>query len=406
MTKYTYLATDKKGNSLTGTVEARDRTGAIASLSKQGIQPISIKEPTTQFKFLKQFGGKGRIKSDQMVMFTRQLSAMISAGVPLARALSSLADHTDSPALRTVCAGLVKDVQSGTSFSEALEKYPTSFDTIFVNMVKAGEEAGILDSILKRLALQQEKSGSMRKKIKSAMAYPVVLMIITVIAFFGMMIFIIPQIGSIVTNLGGPNAKLPGLTLAMLAISHAIITYWYIIFPVLFGGTYLLIRYLKTDKGRRVFQRLILKIPKIKTVIIKVAISRFTRTFSALMGAGVSVLDSLEVTSRAVGNVVYEDALIKASEQVRNGKQLSSVLEENPLFPSIVTQMLIVGEETGQTDQVLVKVADFYDEEVDAAISGLSAIIEPVMIVIMGTVVGLIAASVMMPIAGMANQIQ
>jgi len=273
-------------------------------------------------------------------------------------------------------------------------------------MVRAGETAGILDEILKRLAYQQEKSSAIRKKIKSAMAYPTVLIVITVLAFFGLMLFVIPQIGKILTDLGGADAKLPGITLFMLGVSHIITSYWYIIFPLLIGGIYLIIRYIGTRKGRRVFDGLLLKIPGVKNIVKKIAIARFARTFSALMGAGVAVLECLDVTSRAVGNILYEEALQQAAREVKNGKALSAVIEENPLFPAIVGQMLSVGEETGQTDTVLIKVADFYEEEVDLAIESISSIIEPTMIVIMGSMVGLIAASVMTPIAQLSQNIK
>jgi type IV pilus assembly protein PilC len=273
-------------------------------------------------------------------------------------------------------------------------------------MVRAGESAGILDDILKRLATQQEKNASIRKKIKSAMTYPMVLVFITVGAFFGLMLFVIPQIGKILKDLGGPDAKLPELTQLMLAISDFIINYWYLVFPVLIGGIIFLIRFIKTPRGRALFHYFILRVPLVNPIIRKVSIARFTRTFSALMGAGVAVLEAISVTSHAVGNVVYEKALLDAAEEVKNGKQLSAVIEKDELFPPIVAQMLSVGEETGQTDTVLVKVADFYEEEVDVAIDGISAIIEPVMIVLMGSMVGLIAASVMGPIASLSQNIK
>ena len=408
MPSYLYTATNSQGKIVTGSFEALDRTAAVVALSKQNLSPISLKEGTakkTSFGFL-DFLGSNRVKNDDLVMFTRQLSAMVSAGVPLLRALSSQHDHTDSAALKTVTAGIVKDVEGGATLADALAKYPNTFNDVYVNMVRAGEAAGILDEILKRIAIQQEKNASMRKKIKSAMAYPIVLMVITVLAFFGLMIFVIPQIGKILKDLGGPEAKLPALTQAMLDISDFLIRNGLFLIPVAIGGVVLLMRYLKTPRGRSLFHHFVLKVPAINPIIRKVAVARFARTFSALMGAGVAVLEALNVTARAVGNVVYEQALVEAAEQVKNGKTLSSVIEKNDLFPPIVAQMLAVGEETGQTDTVLVKVADFYEEEVDVAIDGISSIIEPVMILIMGSMVGLIAASVMGPIAGLAQNIK
>lgn len=409
MSQFLYVASTADGKTSTGSLESSDRAAALAALTKQGMKPISLKESSSgaiknSFSFLDFLGGN-RVKSDDLVMFTRQLSAMVSAGVPLLRALSSLHDHSQSKALKKVTAGIVKDVESGATLADSLAKYPNTFNDVYVNMVRAGEAAGILDDILKRLAMQQEKNASMRKKIKSAMTYPMVLVFITIVAFFGLMIFVIPQIGKIIKDLGGPDAELPMLTKIMLGISDFLIHFWFIIIPLIVGGIILLLRFIKTPKGKRLFHRLILKIPAINSIIQKVAVARFARTFSALMGAGVAVLEALNVTAHAVGNVVYEEALVAASEEVKNGRNLSSIIEKNPMFPPIVAQMLAVGEETGQTDTVLVKVADFYEEEVDTAIDGISSIIEPVMILGMGAMVGLIAASVMGPIAGLSQQI-
>jgi len=408
MPKYLYIATNSQNKSITGSLEANDKAAAMTALSKQGLRPISLKESTDAKRgfSLDDLLGGSKVKSDDLVMFTRQLSAMVGAGVPLLRALSSLEDHTESKALKKILTGVTNDIQGGASLADSLGKYPNTFSDVYVNMVRAGEAAGILDEILKRLAMQQEKNATIRKKVRSAMTYPTVLVVITIIAFFGLMLFVIPQIGKILTDLGGPDAKLPPLTVAMLAISGFFTSYWFIVVPAIIGGIFLLLRYIKTPRGKSQFHHIVLKIPGIKTIIMKVAVARFARTFSALMGAGVAVLEALNVTSRAVGNVVYEKALNDAAEAVKNGDTLSSVIEKNDLFPPIVSQMLAVGEETGQTDTVLVKVADFYEEEVDVAIDGLSAIIEPVMIVIMGSMVGLIAASVMGPIAGLAQNIK
>lgn len=409
MTKFSYVATNTSRQSVTGTTEQADRAGVIEALKKQSLRPISIKEiapvAATGLSFGRFFNST-KIKTDHLVMFTRQLSAMTGAGVPLIRALTSLADHSESPTLKPILRSVIKDVEAGATLGDALAKHPTAFNDVYVNMVRAGEAAGILDDILKRLALQQEKSATIRKKIKSAMAYPTVLIVITVVAFFGLMLFVIPQIGKILTDLGGPDAELPGITQFMLGVSAIITGYWFILFPFIGGVIYAVLRYIKTPQGKERFHHLILKIPGVKTIVMKVAIARFARTFSALMGAGVAVLECLSVTARSLGNVVYEKAITDAAVEVKNGKPLSVVIGENPLFPAIVAQMLSVGEETGQTDTVLVKVADFYEEEVDVAIEGLSSIIEPTMIVIMGSMVGLIAASVMSPIAGLAQNIK
>lgn len=409
MPHFSYIAADAQNNTIKGKTDLPDRASVITALTKQGLQPISIrrlKEKKTSIDFDHLFEST-KVKQDHLVAFTRQLSAMVGAGVPLLRSLTSIQKHSEDKALQKILVSVVKDVEGGMPLGDALGKHPDTFNDIYVNMVRAGESAGILDDILKRLAAQLEKSAAIRKKIRSAMAYPMVLMGITVLAFFGLMLFVVPQIGKILTDLGGPDAKLPGITLFMLGLSHVIVGYWFIIFPVIIGIIASTIFYIKkSPKGRRRFDSFILKIPGINTIIKKVSVARFARTFSALMGAGVAVLEALDVTSRAIGNVLYEETLTQAGVQVKNGRLLSATLENNELFPSIVAQMLAVGEETGQTDTVLLKVADFYEEEVDLAIEGISAIIEPVMIVIMGSMVGVIAASVMLPISQLSQNIK
>lgn len=406
MAKYSYVATSDKNKTTKGEMEAPDEASVIAALGKQNLRALSVgiakKQSSLSFNKLL---NSNRVKPDDLVIFTRQLAAMVSAGVPLLRSLSSLETHSESPALKNVLVNVIRDVEGGASLGDALAKHPNVFTDVYVNMVRAGETAGILDDILKRLAIQQEKSASIRKKIKSAMAYPMVLMVITIVAFFGLMLFVIPQIGSILTSLGGEDAELPLITQIMLGISSFFVSFWFIILPVFAAAVYILLRYLKTTSGKHTYHHVVLKVPAINTIVRKVVVARFARTFSALTGAGVSVLESLDVTAHALGNIVYEQSLIEATNKVKNGEPLSRVLESGGLFPPIVSQMLAVGEETGQTETVLDKVADFYEEEVDTAINGLSAIIEPVMIVIMGSAVGLIAASVMGPIASIAQNI-
>lgn len=404
MASFQYSAQSPEGKAVSGTVGATTREAALAAIVKQGLKPITISQAKKSAGFSLSFGGK--VKSSDLVIFTRQLSTMVSAGVPLMRSLNTLAQQSDNTKLRSVLEAVVKDVQSGMQLGEALGKHPKVFSDVYVNMVKAGEAGGILDDILKRLATQQEKNDSMRKKVKSAMTYPTILMVITVGAFFGLMFFVIPQIGKILTDLGGPDAKLPPLTLGMLALSDFIKTRWYLILgggaALFFGIKY----YIGTPAGHTQFHRSVIKVPAVGPIIRKVAVARFARTFASLIGAGVNVVEALRVTGDAIGNAAYRDALIQGSDDIKSGMQLSASLEKGKLFPGIVPQMLAVGEETGQTDQILLKVADFYEEEVDAAIDGISSIIEPVMIVIMGGMVGLIAASVMGPIASLSQNIQ
>lgn len=409
MPRFAYLASDSKNNAVKGKTDLPDRASVIAALSKQGLRPISIKKLKDKKTSvdLNHLFESNKVKNDQLVSFTRQLSAMVSAGVPLLRSLTSIQKHAEDKVLQKILGSIVKDIEAGSTMGDALAKHPDTFNDIYVNMVRAGEAAGILDDILKRLAGQLEKSAAIRKKIKSAMAYPMVLLGITVVAFFGLMLFVVPQIGKIIQDLGGPDAQLPFITLMMLGISSFIVSYWYILVPIIGGIVFSIVMYIrKSPKGRRNFDSLILKLPAINVIIRKISVARFARTFSALMGAGVAVLEALDVTSRAVGNVIYEETLKQAAIEVKNGKSLSAVLENTPLFPPIVSQMLAVGEETGQTDNVLLKVADFYEEEVDLAIESISSIIEPAMIVVMGAMVGLIAASVMLPISQLSSNIK
>lgn len=411
MARFTYKATNSAGKTVKGSLEAVDRNAALNSLYKQQLKPLLLKVDASKAgtggrSMNNLLGGPGKVKSDALVIFTRQLSTMVSAGVPLLRALSTLQTQSESKALQTIMGEVVKDVQGGMALGDAFDKHPRVFSDVYVNMVRAGEAAGILDDILKRIASQQERNASIRKKVKGAMTYPMVLVGITIASFFVLMLFVVPRIGGIIKDLGGPDAELPAMTQAMLAISDFLQAYWYFVFGGLFVAFILLQRYLRTPTGKAQFHALILKVPAVGTIVKKVAVARFARTFASLMGAGVSVLEALRVTGHAIGNVSYEKALEEAAKEVQNGKQLSQCLSGNPLFPAIVPQMLSVGEETGQTDVVLVKVADFYEEEVNTAIDGISGIIEPVMIVLMGGMVGIIAISVLGPISSISQNIQ
>lgn len=407
MPTYQYIATSEDGNkTVKGTIEASDEAAVMAALAKQKKRPLSVTSGSGKSKSSFSLFSAGKVKSDDLVIFTRQLSSMVGAGVPLLRSLHSLEQHSESAGLKAILVTVIQDIEGGSTFGDALAKHPGTFSDVYVNMVRAGETAGILDDILKRLALQQEKNATIRKKVKSAMTYPIVLLVITVLAFFGLMLFVIPQIGTILKDLGGPDAELPLLTQIMLGASAFVLQWWFVILPLLGGAIFMLLRYIKTPAGKKQFHRFVLRVPAVNSVIRKVIIARFSRTFSALAGAGVSIIETMTVTAHALGNATYEESLLAAVDKVKNGQQLSQVLEEDGLYPAIVCQMLAVGEETGQTDTVLIKVADFYEEEVDAAISSLSSIIEPVMIVIMGGAVGLIAASVMGPIASLSQNIK
>lgn len=402
MADFAYSAINVKGEHINGTLSAASREEALTELRNQGHKPLSI-TPQTKSKNFNITQPKVKLKD--LVIFTRELSTMVSAGVPLPRGLETLHSQMENKYFQQVIASVNHDVESGAPLADAMAKFPRVFSDVYVNMVRAGEAGGILDDILKRLAGQVEKDSSIRKKIRSAMAYPVVIMCVTVIAFFGIMLFIIPKIGKIFKDLGGPNAQLPVYTRAMLSISNFMVHNFIFILVGMAALIFGFRHYIHTENGRFKWHGLLLRMPIVGNIVTKIAIARFSRTFSSLMGAGVSVLDALEVTGRAVGNKVIQKELVAVAAEVKNGQPLGKQLLNAKFFPPIVGQMMSVGEETGKIDEVLVKVADFYEEEVDAVIDGLASIIEPVMIIVLGSVVGLIAASVMGPIASLSKNI-
>lgn len=402
MPQFSYITLGADGHQSNGLVSATSREVAIANLRQQGVKPISVREVKAKKTAL---SFKNKVKIKDLVVFSRELSTMISAGVPLPRGLETLSQQAENKYFGSIIASINHDIESGLPLADAMAKFPRVFSEVYVNMVRAGETGGILDDIMKRLAMQVEKDASIRHKIRGAMAYPVVILTVTIIAFFGIMLFIIPKIGKIIKDLGGPHAELPVYTRAMLSISNFMQHNF--IFILILGGVsfWLFRRYIRTDKGKFWWHSLLLRAPILGKVLTKIAVARFARTFSSLMGAGVSVLDSLEVTGKAVGNKVIQKELEDIARSVKNGQPLGKQLLESPHFPPIVGQMMSVGEETGKIDEILVKVADFYEEEVDTVIDSLASIIEPVMIVLLGGIVGIIAASVMGPIAGLSKQI-
>ncbi len=403
MPHFTYTALNSSGKTIKGTIDSANEEAAKAHLTKQGFRPLLIKGSERRENPLKNLLG-GKVKTRDMVIFTRQLATMIDAGVPLVRALATLQNQTESTVFKTHLQEISRDIEGGTQFADALEKHSAIFSPIYVNMVRAGEAGGILDDILKKLALQQEKDAKIKQKFKSAMTYPTILLTITGVVFIGLMTLVVPRIGKIVSDLAN-GAALPPLTRGMLAVSQVMTKYWYVIIASIVLGGYFLNRYIKTPAGRRKKDSLMMKIPVLNAVITKVAVARFSRIFASMMGSGVSVIESLNITAKAIGNSILEDELNAASKAVANGSQVSEPLGQSKVFPPIVSQMLAVGEETGKIDEVLVKVAEFYEEEVDATVESLSSILEPIMIVIMGTMVALIAAAVIGPISNLSNQV-
>lgn len=402
--QFLYTATDKSGKTVHGRMEAVNQDTALKNLHSQNLRPLIVKSVKSN-KFNFSFNTNKKVKTKDLVVFTRQLSTMVSAGVPLNRSLATLQTQAENKYFKTVIGDIGKEVQSGNPLGNSLGKFPNIFSDVYVNMVIAGESGGILDEILKRLASQVEQEASMKKKIKSAMMYPTVIFSVTVVAFFAIMLFIIPKIAKILNDLAGPDAQLPLLTRVMLSISDFLQSYAVFIIVIIFIALWYLRRYIKTDKGKLKWHGLLLKIPYVKILITKVAVARFSRTFAALMSAGVNVLEALQVTGGAMGNVVIENELKQAAQDVKNGKPLSEPLTSSLYFPPIVGQMIAVGEETGQIDKILVKVADFYEEDVTLQIETISSFIEPFMIIFLGSAVGLIAASVMGPIANLSKNI-
>ncbi|MFT4532135.1 MAG: type IV pilus assembly protein PilC [Candidatus Saccharimonadales bacterium] len=404
MAQFSYKALDSEGKHKAGSIEAASVSAARSALLRLQLKPISIIKAGLKGTDIMAFLNKGgRVKPKDIVVFTRQLATMINAGVPLVRSLVTMQAQTENPVFKKQLVNISKDVESGTAFADSLEKYKGTFSPIYINMIRAGEAGGILDDILKKLALQQEKDAAIRGKFKSAMTYPAVLITITVFVFISLMTFVVPKVGTIVGDL--TDGELPALTKAMLGISDVLINFWFIHLGVFVFTTVFLSKFLRTTKGRATRDKLLLRIPAIRPLVVKMAVARFSRIFASLMSAGVNVIESIEITSRAIGNAVIEKELKQAAKDVANGQQLSDPLSKSKVFPPIVGQMLAIGEETGQTDTILLKVADFYEEEVDSAVEGLSSILEPILIVVMGTMVGLIAISVIGPISSLSQNI-
>lgn len=404
MAQFTYKALDSKGQHKNGTIEAANENAARSALSRLGLKPISVSKGGKNGGDIMSFLNKGgKVKSKDLVIFTRQLATMINAGVPLVRSLATMQSQTENPTFKKQLINISKDVESGTAFADSIEKYKGTFSPIYINMIRAGEAGGILDDILTKLAIQQEKDAAIRGKFKSAMTYPTVLIGITVLVFIALMTFVVPKIGTIIADLS--DGELPAITKGMLAISDFMIDYWFIHIGVVTGLSIFMVRFLRTQKGREARDTLLLRLPAIRTLVIKLSVARFSRIFASLMSAGVNVIESIEVTSKAIGNTVLEKELMEAAKDVANGQQLSEPLSKSKYFPLIVSQMMAIGEETGQTDTVLLKVADFYEEEVDAAVDGLSSILEPILIVVMGGMVGIIAISVIGPISSLSSDI-
>ncbi len=335
-----------------------------------------------------------------IVIFTRQFSTMINSGLPLVQALDILATQSENPALKDVTRQVVFDVESGNTVADALRKHPKAFTELYVNMVAAGEAGGILDTILMRLAVFMEKNDALVRKVKGAMIYPGVIMSVAAIAITVLLIFVIPTFQSMFES---AHIALPLPTRIVIGLSHALKTYWWVVLGGAVGGVFMLRRYYATPSGKLAIDRLMLKAPVLGDVLRKSAVSRFTRTLGTLISSGVSILDGLEITAKTSGNRVIQDAIMESRASIAGGETIAAPLKKSQVFPPMVISMISVGEQTGGLDEMLTKIADFYDEEVDAAVSGLLALMEPVMIVFLGVVVGGMVIAMYLPIFDMVN---
>jgi type IV pilus assembly protein PilC len=393
MASFTYTARDAGGKLQSATVEAATKEDAISQLKKQRLNVMKIDEAAKKKKI-------GKVQMRDIVIFTRQFSTMINSGLPLVQALGILAEQSENPSLREITKQVVFDVESGNTVADALRKHSGAFSDLYVNMVAAGEAGGILDTILMRLAVFMEKNDALVRKVKGAMIYPGVIMTVAGGAIIILLVFVIPTFQRMFAEAGIP---LPLPTRVVIWLSQSLQRYWYILGGVIFGIGYSVKKYYATTGGKLVIDKLMLKAPVLGDVLRKSAVSRFTRTLGTLIGSGVSILDGLEITAKTAGNQVISNAIMDSRSSIAGGETISAPLKKSQVFPPMVISMINVGEQTGGLDEMLGKIADFYDEEVDAAVSGLLALMEPMMIVFLGVVVGGMVVAMYLPIFDMVN---
>jgi type IV pilus assembly protein PilC len=406
MAVFEYVVKDQSGQRLTGKQEAASMDAVVSSLREQQHIIISVRETKGGKKGEPQKGqprGRGaKVKQDHLVVFARQFATMVSAGVPLAQSLKILAEQTESPSLRAVVDLVHRDVEGGLSLSEALSKHPRVFSALFVNMTRAGESSGKLEEILDRLAGYIEKSAALQKKVKSALIYPAVVSSMAVLITVGMLTWVIPKFADIFTSLDAP---LPAPTQWLISVSNFMrLNIIYIFFGTMAFGFFLM-KFLKTKTGRRWFDGFKLRMPVFGPLFLKVAVSRFTRTLSTLVKSGVSILNALEIVAKTAGNVRIEAVVDDVRKSIKEGESISGPMAKGKLFPPMVVRMIAIGEETGELDKMLEKISDFYDMEVDNAVSGLTSIIEPLVIAFLGIVIGGIVIAMFLPILTLTSHI-
>jgi type IV pilus assembly protein PilC len=389
-----------KGVIKKGEMEAPSEAAIRISLRQQNIIPTKISSKGKEFKFSLPF--KKKVKQRSIGIFTRQLATMIDAGLPLVQSLEILSSQQDDKVFKEIIRGIREDVESGSTFAGALKKHPTTFNELFTNLVVAGEEGGILDTILTRLSNYIEKAEALKKKVKSALVYPATIVGVAVIVVMILMLFVIPVFESMFKSAG---QSLPLPTLITLGLSKLIKKYVVIIIPGLILCFYLFRKYYQTEKGKTLFDFLLLKSPVFGPLFQKIAVARFSRTLGTLVSSGVPILDGLNIVSKASGNKIIETAILNARASIREGETISEPLGRSGNFPPMVIQMISVGESTGALDSMLSKIADFYEEEVDVAVGNLTSLLEPLLMVFLGLVIGGVVISMYLPIFQMASAV-
>jgi len=407
MPTFAYAGRTRAGQTVNGEHIADSMDAAVAALRRQQIQitkidPVKAVKAKAEAKPKAAKKGGVKVPSKNLAIFTRQFSVMIDAGLPLVQCLDILGKQEAHKGFSTVILKTREDVESGAALADAMQKHPKTFDTLYSNMIAAGEAGGILDTILKRLATYIEKSVKLKGEVKSAMIYPIAVVVIAVVVVAAILWKVIPTFAELFSGLG---AQLPLPTRVVIALSNNLVSYgWILIVAVAVIG-WALKTYYATEKGRRMIDWICLKLPILGDILRKVAVARFCRTLSTLLSSGVPIMDGLDITARTAGNAIIEDAILVTRSGIERGETVSGPLKETGVFPSMVTQMINVGETTGALDAMLAKIADFYEEEVDTAVGGLLTLMEPVMIAFLGVVVGGIVIAMYMPIFDLISKL-
>jgi type IV pilus assembly protein PilC len=386
---------DQSGRTVTGTLEADSFELVRAKLSDLSYHVLSIKQAKGGSSFQQAFAGMQRVKLRDLVVFSRQFATMIDAGLSVVKCLDILQKQARNPKMKEVAGEVKRDVAGGMSLTEALQKHPRIFTPLFVNMIRSAEAGGILDQVLDRLATFLEKEQETRNKIKSAMTYPAVVFCFACLMLLGLLFFVLPKFKGIFETMG---LELPLTTKILLNSSDYVKSYWYIGLVVLVGTVIMIKAFARTERGKYAIDAAKLKLPIFGDLILKTCVSRFARTFGTLITSGVPVLRALDIVSETAGNRVVAETVVRARTAIKEGEKISTPLFGSKIFPVMVTQMIAIGEETGRLDQMLTKVANFYDDEVDNTLKSLTSLIEPIMIVGLGLIVGFIAVSVISPI--------